>query len=87
MRYSVLVPVYNVEQYLDECIQSILNQSLKDFEIILVDDGSTDLSGEICDNYAGNEKITVIHKKNNGLISARRVALQKARGEYIVLRF
>ena len=84
MRYSVLVPVYNVEQYLDECIQSILNQSLKDFEIILVDDGSTDLSGEICDNYAGNEKITVIHKKNNGLISARRVALQKARGEYIV---
>lgn len=84
MRFSVLVPVYNVEAYLDDCIQSILNQSYSDYELVLVDDGSTDNSGKICDIYKDSPRVQVIHKKNNGLISARRTALQKAVGEYII---
>ena len=72
MKFSILVPVYNVEAYVEECIQSVLNQSCRDFELVLVDDGSTDDSGIICDRYAQQnpEQIRVIHKENQGLISA-----------------
>lgn len=85
IRFSVIVPVYNVEKYLKECLESILNQTYKSLEIILVDDGSTDNSGVICDEYEKNypETISVIHKKNQGLISARRRGLKQALGEYI----
>ena len=82
---SVIVPVYNVEKYLVQCVDSILNQTYKNIEIILVDDGSTDSSGEICDRYAGsNNNIQCIHKKNQGLGMARNSGIEAASGEYIV---
>ena len=81
---SVIVPVYNVEKYLHQCVNSLLIQTYKDFEIILVDDGSTDSSGIICDDYAKNNfNIRVIHKKNQGLGLARNTGLQHASGEYV----
>lgn len=81
---SVIVPVYNVEKYIDKCIKSILNQNYKELEIILVDDGSTDKSGEICDEYAKkDDRIKVIHKINGGLSDARNAGLNIAKGEYI----
>lgn len=83
--FSVLIPVYNVEKYLELCFESVLCQSFTDYEIIAVDDGSTDGSGEICGRYAqkyGNFK--AVHKKNEGLISARRRAITEASGEYCV---
>ncbi len=81
--FSIMVPVYNVECYLDKCISSVLNQSYTDFELILIDDGSTDSSGEICDKYANSdERIVVVHKKNGGLISARRTAINMISGAY-----
>lgn len=81
---SIIVPVYKVEQYLPKCIESILNQSFKDFELILVDDGSPDDSGKICDNYAKQDnRIRVMHKENGGLSSARNAGLDIAQGEYI----
>lgn len=80
---SVIVPIYNVEKYLGKCITSIINQTYKNLEIILVDDGSTDPSGNICDKYAQEDnRIKVIHKKNGGLVSARKTALNYATGEY-----
>jgi len=85
MKFSILVPVYNVEKYLEQCVGSLLNQTYKgEYEIILVDDGSTDSSGLICDNYAKNhpDKIKVIHKKNGGLVSARQVGIENANGEF-----
>lgn len=85
MRFSVVVPVYRVEPYLRECVDSILHQSFTDFEIILVDDGSPDRCGEICDDYAAADKrVRVIHKPNGGLVSARQAGLEIAEGEYIV---
>lgn len=82
---SIIVPIYNVEKYLEQCIDSILNQSYKNLEIILVDDGSPDNCGKICDRYAKSDKrIKVIHKKNGGLSEARNFGLDIARGEYIV---
>lgn len=85
MRFSVIVPVYNVENYIGECIDSILKQTYSDYEIILIDDGSTDKSGIICDQYAKkNAKVSVIHKKNGGLISARRIGFHNATGDYCV---
>lgn len=82
---SVVVPCYNVEQYLPKCIDSILNQTYKNLEVWLVDDGSPDRCGEICDEYAKKDaRIKVIHKKNGGLSDARNVALDAAKGEYIV---
>lgn len=86
MKFSILVPVYNVEQYFEQCLQSLLKQTYKDFEVILVDDGSTDSSGEICDRYQAEypDKIRVIHQKNQGLISARRVGIKEASGEYCI---
>ncbi len=81
---TVVVPVYNVEKYLYSCIESILRQSFTDFELILVDDGSSDKSGEICDKYAlKDERIIVIHKLNSGVSSARNVALDIAKGKYV----
>lgn len=78
-----MVPVYNVEKYIRECIDSVLNQTYFDFELILVDDGSKDDSGKICDEYASKDnRIVVIHKENGGLISARRTAIKVAQGEY-----
>lgn len=83
-KVSVIIPVYNVEQYVEKSIESVLNQSMKDIEIILVDDGSTDRSGEICDRYEKkDERIVVIHKKNGGLSSARNVGVKAAEGDYI----
>lgn len=84
VKVSIIVPVYNVEKYLEKCIDSILNQTFHEFELILVDDGSNDLSGEICEKYKKNDfRIRVIHKKNGGLSSARNSGLSIAKGEYI----
>ena len=81
---SVIVPVYNVESYLPTCIESIINQTYSNLELFLVDDGSTDKSGEICDEYAKKDsRIMVIHKENGGQGSARNRALDIAKGEYI----
>ena len=84
LKISIIVPVYKVEQYLSRCIDSILNQTFQDFELILVDDGSPDNCGEICDIYAlKDNRIKVIHKENGGLSDARNVGLEIAAGEYI----
>lgn len=84
MKFSVILPVYKVENYLCPCIDSILNQTYKDFEIILVDDGSPDKCPEICDNYARKyPRVKVIHKSNAGQADARNVGLDAAQGDYI----
>lgn len=81
---SVIIPVYNVEQYLCECVDSVLNQTWQNFEIILVDDGSRDGSPAICDDYAAtNSRVRCIHKENGGASSARNVGLDAAKGEYV----
>lgn len=81
---TLIIPVYNVEAYLGRCMESVLNQSYQNLEIILVDDGATDQSGHMCDEYAEKDnRIKVIHKKNGGLSSARNAALDIATGEYI----
>ena len=81
---SVIIPVYNVREYIGKCVDSVLKQKIHDIEIILVDDGSTDGSDEVCDMYAdANENVFVIHKKNAGLGYARNSGLEIARGEYI----
>lgn len=83
-KISVIVPVYNVEQYLRRCVDSILAQTFTDFELLLIDDGSKDSSGEICDEYATkDERVRVFHKKNGGVSSARNLGLDKANGEWI----
>lgn len=81
---SVIVPVYNVESYVAECIESIQNQTYMNLEIILVNDGSTDASGDICDKYAAyDERIQVIHKENAGVSAARNTGIEAANGDYI----
>ena len=81
---TVIVPVYNVEVYLERCIKSIINQDYKNLEIILVDDGSKDSSGKICDQYAKEDsRIRVIHKENQGLGPARNTAMDLATGEFL----
>lgn len=81
---SVIVPVYNVEDYLHRCIDSILSQSFTDFELILVDDGSPDNSGKICDEYAQKDnRVRVFHKLNGGVSSARNLGLDNAHGEWV----
>ena len=81
---SVVVPIYNVEQYLERCIDSILHQTYEHLEIILVDDGSPDNSGAICDSYLSlDQRIKVIHKRNGGLSDARNAGLEMASGEFI----
>lgn len=83
--FSVLVPVYNVEQFLHACVQSVFKQDFTDFELILVDDGSTDSSGEICDCLEKEHpQVRVIHQKNTGLLSARRAGIRAASGSHIV---
>ncbi len=81
---SIIIPVYNIENYISKCIESVISQSYKDLEIILVDDGSSDKSGEICDEYAKSDsRIKVIHKKNGGLSDARNVAIDIVKGDFI----
>lgn len=83
-KISIIVPVYNVEKYLKQCIDSILLQSFQNWECILVDDGSVDNSGNICDEYATKDsRIQVVHKKNGGVCSARNIGLLNANGEWI----
>ena len=86
MKFSVLIPVYNTEKYLKECLQSVLNQNYQDFEIILVDDGSTDTSGAICDKYQKDypNRIKVIHKENQGQLASRCNAIKVAQGDYVI---
>lgn len=85
MKLSYIVPVYKVEKYLAECVDSILSQTMDDYEVILVDDGSPDACPAICDSYAEKypEKIRVVHKENGGLASARNAGLRVAKGDYI----
>lgn len=81
---SIIVPVYNVETYLDQCIHSVLNQTYSNWELLLINDGSTDSSGTICDDYAkGDERIRVVHKNNGGLSDARNAGINNCTGEYI----
>lgn len=81
---SVIVPVYNSEPYLEECIDSILIQSFSNFELLLIDDGSTDLSSRLCDDYAKkNERVRVVHKKNGGVSSARNLGIKQSKGRWI----
>ena len=83
---SVVIPVYNVEKYLEQCIQSVLSQSYKNLEIILFDDGSTDRSGSICDKYAKeNPEIRVIHKNNEGLGMARNTGIDISNGDFLFM--
>lgn len=84
-KIGIIVPVYNVEHYLRKCIESVLGQTFQDFSVTLVDDGSTDHSGSICDEYAYKDtRITVIHKKNEGPSAARNCGLEENKSEYIV---
>ena len=85
MKYSIIVPIYKVEAYLDECINSVLNQTYTDFELILVDDGSPDNCPQICDDYACKDnRVRVLHNKNGGLVSARKAGLKIACGDYVL---
>ena len=85
MKVSIIIPVYNTEQYLPRCIDSILGQSFTDFELLLIDDGSTDGSAKICDAYAEKDsRIRVLHKENGGVSSARNLGLNEAKGEWVV---
>ena len=84
MKLSIIIPIYNVERYLEETINSVLKQTFTDFELILVDDGSTDNSGKICDKYAQKDsRVKVIHKPNGGVSSARNAGVDNATGEFI----
>ncbi len=83
--FSIIIPVYNTEKYIERCINSILIQSFTNFELLLVDDGSADKSGEICDKFALNDsRIKVIHKTNGGVNSARSIGFKKSSGIYII---
>lgn len=81
---SMIVPVYQVEKYIAQCIESVLNQTFQNFELILIDDGSKDKSGIICDSYAEmDDRILVIHTENRGAAAARNTGLERASGRYI----
>lgn len=83
-KISVIVPVYNVEKYIRRCVDSILNQTYKNFELLLVDDGSPDSCGKICDDYSKiDDRIKVIHKENGGLSSARNAGIKRSSGDYL----
>ena len=85
IKFSIMTPVYKVEKYLDECVASVIAQSYENFELILVDDGSPDRCGSMCDEWAEkDERIKVIHKPNGGLVSARSAAFEKVTGDYYV---
>lgn len=84
-KVSIIVPVYNVEKYLDECVKSILAQTYENIEIVLVDDGSKDTSGAMCDEYKKtDDRIVVVHKENGGLSSARNTGMENASGDYYI---
>jgi len=84
VKLSIIIPVYNVRQWLEETVRSVLNQTFRDFELILVDDGATDGSGELCDAFASaDSRVRVIHQKNAGVSAARNAGLDAAKGEYI----
>lgn len=84
-KFSILIPVYNVEKYLDECVGSVLAQTYRDYELILVDDGSRDGSGRLCDTWAARDpRIRVIHQENQGLSGARNTGIAAAEGEYLM---
>ena len=81
---SVIVPAYNIQNYIRRCVDSIRNQTYSELEILLIDDGSTDDTGELCDEFAQqDERITVYHKKNGGLSSARNYGIERAHGTYL----
>ena len=83
-KISVIVPIYNVEKYIDRCIKSIVNQTYKNLEIILINDGSLDKSGQICDTWESKDnRIKVIHQMNSGVSVARNTGLENATGEYV----
>ncbi|MFZ7158391.1 glycosyltransferase family 2 protein [Avibacterium gallinarum] len=82
--FSIIVPVYNVERYLNECLDSIISQSFTNYELLIIDDGSTDKSGHICDTYSIYKNVKVFHKDNGGLSTARNYGIKKAIGEYIL---
>ena len=84
MKLSIIIPVYNTEQTLEKCVDSVLQSSLNNFEIILVNDGSTDNSANICESYKNSypEQVLVIHQKNQGLSAARNAGLGIAKGQY-----
>ena len=84
-KVSIIVPVYNIENYIRVCVESILAQTYESFELILVDDGSKDNSGILCDEYAAiDSRVKVIHKENGGVSSARNTGLQQAKGKWIM---
>ena len=83
VKVSVIVPIYNAEKYLEQCLDSIVNQTLEDIEIILIDDGSTDGSAEICKKYLSDSRVTYYHKENEGLAAARADGIARSNGEYI----
>ena len=84
MKFSVIIPIYKVEKYLPECVESVLKQTYTDFEVLLVDDGSPDSCPQICDDYASKDsRVKVIHKPNGGQADARNVGLEKASGDYV----
>ena len=86
MRFSIIVPIYKVADYLDDCVQSVKNQTYTDWELILVDDGSPDACPQMCDGYAKeDERIRVIHKENGGASEARNAGIEQAKGEYVLL--
>ena len=81
---SIVIPVYNAESYLDECVSSVISQTYQDWECILVDDGSTDGSADICDKWCAKDcRISVIHQENRGVLTARNQGIEKAKGDYI----
>ena len=83
-KVSIIVPVYNTEKYLSQCVESILSQTFIDFELLLIDDGSKDDSGKICDEYAAKDnRIRVFHIANSGVSTARNMGLDNAKGKYI----
>ncbi len=85
VKFSIIIPVYNVEEYLERCVSSVINQTYKNIEIILVDDGSPDGSPAMCDKFAAqDDRIKVIHKENGGLSDARNFGIKAANGEYII---
>ena len=82
---SIIVPLYNAEKYVHACVESILGQTYKDFELLLVDDGSKDSTGTICDKYANDDhRVRVFHKKNDGPASAKNYGLERAEGQYVI---
>lgn len=83
--FTIIVPAYNVEKYIENCLDSLLNQEISNYEIIIINDGSTDNTGRICDEYEKKyDKVTVLHKENTGVSDTRNLGMDKARGEYIL---